>query len=144
MAEALANLGIEGSQILVPRAERARPQLLQKLRDAGAEVEELTLYLAAPPEDPPADVLAAVRAGAVDVVTFTSSSTVRNLVALLDGELDGLRDAVVACIGPATAQAAQEAGLIPNVVAEEASVDGLVAALRRYVRTQQFVSEAGQ
>ena len=75
-----------------------------------------------------------MRAGEVDAVTFTSSSTVRNLAALLDGDLEALRGAVVACIGPATAEAAREAGLPPDVVAEEASVDGLVVALREDTR----------
>ena len=52
-----------------------------------------------------------------------------------------LRRAVVACIGPATAEAALEAGLPPDVLADEQSVDGLVAALRRYVREQQLTAE---
>ena len=56
----------------------------------------------------------------------------RPLAALLDGDLDALRGAVVACIGPQTAAAALEAGLPPHVVAGEPSVDALVGALRRY------------
>ena len=111
------------------------------LRAAGAEVDEVTLYLASPPAEPPAEVLASVRAGEVGAVTFTSSSTVRNLATLLDGELEPLRRAIVACIGPATAEAALEAGLPPDVLADEQSVDGLVAALRRYVREQQLTAE---
>ena len=88
-------------------------------------------YVAEPPRAHP-KVLAAVRAGEIDAVTFTSSSTVRNLVTLLDGDIDALRGAVVACIGPQTAKAAVEAGLPPQVVADEPSVDALVGALRRY------------
>jgi uroporphyrinogen III methyltransferase/synthase len=132
VAEALAERGFDGARVLVPRAERANPELIERLRAAGAEVDELTLYLAAPPAEPPAEVLAQVRAGAIEAVTFTSSSTVRNLAALLGGELAPLRDAVVACIGPQTAEAAIEVGLPPDVVAEAPSVDGLVAALRAH------------
>ena len=77
-------------------------------------------------------MLAALRAGEIEALTFTSSSTVRNLAALLGGDLKPLRGAVVACIGPQTAEAAREAGLPPHVVAERPSVDALVAALRRY------------
>ena len=142
VAAALAEIGVSGARVLVPRAERVRPELLRGLERAGAAVDELTLYLAAPPADPPPEVLAAVRAGEVDAVTFTSSSTVRNLAALLDGDLEALRGAVVACIGPATAEAAREVGLPPDVVAEEASVDGLVGALRRYAGEQQLPPEA--
>ena len=77
-------------------------------------------------------MLAALRAGEIEALTFTSSSTVRNLAALLGGDLEALRHAVVACIGPQTAEAAAEVGLPPQVVSEHASVDALVAALRRY------------
>ena len=56
----------------------------------------------------------------------------QNLATLLDGDLDALRDAIVACIGPRTAAAASAAGLPPHVVASEPSVDALVAGLRRY------------
>ena len=132
LVDALLEHGVERARILVPRAERADPALAERLRAANAAVEVVTLYLAAPPAAPPPEVLAAVRAGEIDAVTFTSSSTVRNLAALLDGDLDAVRGAVVACIGPQTAAAASEAGLPPHVVAEEPSVDGLVGALRRY------------
>lgn len=132
VTEALLEHGVGGARILVPRAEGADPALVERLRAAGAAVDEVTLYLAAPPAAPPPEVLAAVRAGEIDAVTFTSSSTVRNLAALLDGDLHGLRGAVVACIGPQTAAAALEAGLPPHVVSGEPSVDALVGALRRY------------
>ena len=132
VADALTERGVEGARILVPHAERADPALVERLHASGATVDEVTLYLAAPPAAPPPEVLAAVRAGEIDAVTFTSSSTVRNLVTLLDGDIDALHGAVVACIGPQTAEAAVEAGLSPHVVAEEPSVDGLVGALRRY------------
>ncbi|MYD64738.1 MAG: uroporphyrinogen-III C-methyltransferase [Chloroflexi bacterium] len=132
LADAMLERGVEGARVLVPRAERADPALIERLRTAGATVDEVTLYLAAPPAAPPREVLDAIRAGEMDAVTFTSRSTVRNLAALLDADLEPLRAAVVACIGPQTAEAATEAGLPPHVVAEEPSVDALVAALRRY------------
>ena len=132
LADALLERGVDGARVLVPRAERADPALIDRLRAAGATVDEVTLYLAALPAAPPPEVLTAVRAGEIDAVTFTSRSTVRNLATLLDADLAALRGAVVACIGPQTAEAATEAGLPPQVVAEEPSVDALVAALRRY------------
>jgi uroporphyrinogen III methyltransferase/synthase len=130
--EALVASGIEGATILLPRAEGARSALPEGLRAAGAAVDELTLYLSAAPANPPAAVLERIRAGGVDIVTFTSSSTVRNLATLLDGDLDSLRRAVVACIGPQTAETAKEYGLPPQVVAEEHTVPGLVEALVDY------------
>ncbi|MCY4456117.1 MAG: uroporphyrinogen-III C-methyltransferase [Chloroflexi bacterium] len=132
MADALIEGGVEGTRVLVPRAEHADPALVERLRAAGATVDEVTLYLAAPPAAPPPEVLEAARAGEIHAVTFTSSSTVRNLVTLLGGDIEALSGAVVACIGPQTAGAAIEAGLPPQVVSEQPSVDGLVGALRRY------------
>ena len=61
LAEALAERGVEGARILVPRAERADPALVERLRASGAAIDEVTLYLAAPPAAPPPDVIAAVR-----------------------------------------------------------------------------------
>ena len=127
--EALVAAGIDGASVLLPRAEGARAALPDGLRAAGASVDELTLYLSAPPAEPSAELLARIRAGEVDIVTFTSSSTVRNLVTLLDGDLAALRGAVIACIGPQTAAAAEAAGLPPQVVAEEHTVAGLVDAI---------------
>ena len=130
MLDALLGAGAGGTSVLLPRAEGARAVLPDGLRAAGSTVDEVTLYLAAPPDEAPAGALSLIRAGQIDAVTFASSSTVRNLATLLGGDLSALRGAVVACIGPQTAEAATEAGLPPTVVASEASVHGLVQALR--------------
>ena len=59
----------------------------------GVRVDEVTLYRAAVPEAAPAEALSLLRDGGIDIVTFTSSSTVRNLAALLDGDLSVLGSA---------------------------------------------------
>lgn len=127
--------GLEGARVLLPRAEQARDVVPDALRAAGAEVDDLPLYLAAPPAEPPAEALALLRAGGIDIATFTSSSTVRNLAGLLAGDLAPLRDSVIACIGPATADAAREAGLTVHVTAEVHTIEGLVSAVRSYLHT---------
>jgi uroporphyrinogen III methyltransferase/synthase len=132
MLDVLLRSGAGGASVLLPRAEGGRAVLPDGLRTAGASVDEVTLYLAAPPAEAPAGALALIRGGQIDAVTFTSSSTVRNLATLLGGDLSALRGAVIACIGPQTAEAATEAGLPPTVVAAEASVHGLVDALRSH------------
>ncbi len=121
-----------GDRVLLPRAEGARPELVEGLRALGGEVDEVILYRAAVPREAPAEALSLLRDGGVDVVTFTSSSTVRNLSALLDGDVECLRRPLVACIGPITAETARELGLRLDVVASEHTVPGLVAALREY------------
>lgn len=138
VAEAIVvGLGdVAGQRILLPRADIARESLANGLRQAGAQVDEATAYRTTRPQvqghseiTPTAeDIRRMLLAGEIDVVTFTSSSTVRNLVAIL-GDAETLRKATVACIGPITAQTAREAGLRVDVVAEEYTIEGLVEAL---------------
>ncbi|MEE8336524.1 MAG: uroporphyrinogen-III C-methyltransferase [Dehalococcoidia bacterium] len=132
----VAALGaLDGQAVLLPRAEGGREALPEGLRAAGAAVDELTLYLSAPPAAPPAEALALVREGKIDAVTFASSSTVRNLASLLGDDFGALRGATIACIGPSTAETAQEMGLPADVVAAEHTVPGLVAALRAHLHS---------
>ncbi len=136
IAEAIAP-GLEplqGRRVLLLRAEIARPALAQAIRQAGGEAVEIPVYrtLAVQPE---AGALQALLEG-VDVVTFTSSSTVHNFAAALrqvgidPARLPGAP--VMACIGPITAQAAREEGLPVDVVAEEYTTQGLLHALQDY------------
>jgi uroporphyrinogen III methyltransferase/synthase len=129
MVEALGSHVAPGDRMLVPRAESARPELVEGLRSLRCQVDEVTLYRAAVPEGAPAEALSLLRDGAIDIVTFTSSSTVRNLAAMLNGHIDSLRAPLVACIGPITAKTAEELGLRVDVVASEYTVEGLVRAI---------------
>jgi uroporphyrinogen-III synthase len=133
-----------GTRVLIPRAEDAREELPEGLGRLGVEVDEVTLYRAAVPGEAPAQTLEALRRGEIDIVTFTSSSTVRNLVAMLGG-VDVLMPGpspvcgrgedttagapLVACIGPITAETARDLGLRVDVEAAEHTVEGLVEAL---------------
>jgi uroporphyrinogen III methyltransferase/synthase len=119
-----------GDRVLVPRAEGARQELIEGLRALGGEVDEVTLYRAAVPKEAPAEALSLLREGGIDIVTFTSSSTVRNLAALLGEDVECLRKPLVACIGPITTKTARELGLRVDVEASEYTVPGLVQALR--------------
>jgi uroporphyrinogen III methyltransferase / synthase len=133
VAEAiLPGLGeLRGCRVLLLRADLARPALPQAIRQGGGVATELAVYntVAAEP-DPKA--LEALRQG-VDVVTFTSSSTVRNFVHLV--RRAGMEPAALpgnplcACIGPITAQTAREEGLSPDLVASEYTTEGLINAL---------------
>jgi uroporphyrinogen-III synthase len=114
--------------VLLPRAESARAELVRGLEAMGATVDEVPIYRAAVPSEASPEVLAELREGRIDIVTFTSSSTVRNLVAML-GDASALERPLIACIGPITAQTARELGLRVDVQAAEYTVEGLVAAL---------------
>lgn len=117
---------VTGLRILLPRADIARPALADGLRARGAHVVEVPAYRTVRGNPSPA-AFDALCAG-VDVITFTSSSTVRNFVSLTDG-VDYGRP-LIACIGPVTAATAHELGLPVDVVAEEYTIDGLLEALK--------------
>jgi uroporphyrinogen III methyltransferase/synthase len=137
VVEALGRQKMAKSRILLPRAEGARRELVRGLRALGARVEELPLYVASPPGAPEPGSVRRLRAGEVDVVTFASSSAVRNLLKLLGGDTAPLKGPLIACIGPVTARAAREAGLEVAVEAKEHTIAGLVRAL------QDHLSRAG-
>jgi uroporphyrinogen-III synthase len=122
---------LRGARILLPRADIARDALQHGLRDAGALVDCVVAYRTAPAVASP-ELVAQLRSGTMDVVTFTSSSTVRSLVQMLGGDVAILGNTVVACIGPVTAASARSVGLTPDVVAEQYTIPGLVDALNAY------------
>ncbi len=124
--------GIVGQHILVPRADQARPELIAGLAQAGAEVSEVITYRSVAPASLPTEAKELLLQGKIDIVTFTSSSTVRNLAALLGDEFSVVNRATVACIGPVTAQTARELGLQVAVEAQEHTISGLIKALEEY------------
>jgi uroporphyrinogen III methyltransferase/synthase len=121
-----------GDRVLLPRAESARAELIHGLEALGATVDEVPIYRAAIPTDASPEVLADLREGGIDIATFTASSTVRNLTAMLGdaSALTGPNRPIIACIGPITAETARELGLTVDIMASEYTVEGLVAALR--------------
>jgi uroporphyrinogen III methyltransferase/synthase len=103
-------------------------------------VDEVIVYRAVTP--PGADVAGLRReleAGAIDVLTFTSSSTVRNFVEMLGRPLVArlVRDGrpAIACIGPVTAETAADLGLPADITPSEYTVAALTAAVEEHFRT---------
>jgi uroporphyrinogen III methyltransferase/synthase len=124
LIEALADVDVKGRPVLVARATEARDVLPEWLRDRGGKVDVVALYETVR-EKPDPDAL--VAAESADYVTFTSSSTVTNLLAAVGDRFP--RAARVVSIGPITTEAAVEAGLEVAVEAERHDIDGLVNAL---------------
>ena len=130
--EALArSLGdLSGRRVLLPRAKRGRPEILAALTEAGASVVDIALYETVIPEVS-AEALAAIRAG-VDVLTFTSPSTVQNFFRMVDARF--VSKALICCIGPTTADMVQHLGFSVDVVPNEFTAAGMVDALVDYYR----------
>jgi uroporphyrinogen III methyltransferase/synthase len=122
---------VRGRRFLLLRADIARPLLREKLIEGGAtEVRDVSIYETRPATSLPQPLLDAIAARELQWITFTSSSTARNLVDLLGpdykSKLEGVK---LASIGPITTRTLKELGLEPTIQAETSNVDGLVAAI---------------
>jgi uroporphyrinogen III methyltransferase / synthase len=124
LAEALEKVDVAGRPVLIARASEARELLPQALADRGAEVDVVALYETVR-EDPEPEAIEAAQSA--DYVTFTSSSTVRNLLAAVGNRFP--RSARVVTIGPVTSETARDAGLEVHVEAQRHDPAGLVEAL---------------
>lgn len=120
-----------GDRVLLPRADIARQVLADMLRVAGAEVDEVTAYRTLPDGENAQAIRHMLERGEIHIVTFTSSSTVRNFASLLGQEdlPELLSRVTVACIGPVTAKTARELGLPVHVIARRYTIEGLVEAM---------------
>ena len=124
---------LTGTRVLLPRGNLARDLLPAELRRAGAEVTAVTAYRTAPGdlEGRAADLRRMLGEGRVDVVTFTSGSSVKNFVRAIGEEQAGglLRRVEVACIGPVTAEAAGRLDITATIVPAESTVPALLQAI---------------
>ncbi|MFP5388399.1 MAG: uroporphyrinogen-III C-methyltransferase [Thermoleophilia bacterium] len=126
LVESLAAVDVAGKKVLVARAAEARDVIPEHLEGRGAAVDVLALYETVR-EEPSAEAIESARSA--DYVTFTSSSTVRNLTEALGERFPSA--ARIVSIGPVTSEAAREAGLEVDVEAERHDIEGLVSALRK-------------
>jgi uroporphyrinogen III methyltransferase/synthase len=141
LAESLLDQGVEGRNILIPRAQQAREILPETLRGAGAQVTVAPVYQNVPPEGRKEALRAELEAGNVDMITFTSSSTVRNFLTMVDAEdhedlkrlLTGVR---IAAIGPITAKTVTDNGLRVDIQPKEYTIPAMVDVI-----VQEFSKE---
>ncbi len=132
---------LAGKHILLPRAAEARKILVNELQRAGAIVDEIAAYYTLPiagDDEQGHSILERLHRHELDIITFTSSSTVRNFMHWLsssEGEAEPLHiiehnpQLKIACIGPITSQTARELGLPVHIEAREFTIEGLVEAI---------------
>jgi len=132
--EAFKNEPLEGKKILLPRAKEARPILPVEVRKMGATVDEIASYQTEQVTENVEELVSRLEEHCVDVITFTSSSTVKNFKAALPSEkLEKLMDGVkTACIGPITASTAKELGFNVDIEATEYTIPGLCDAILKH------------
>lgn len=129
--EGLGKEQLRGQKILIPRAEVAREVLPEELKRLGAQVDVVDTYKTVRPIGDVEKVRQMLTDKKIDAVTFTSSSTVENFVAMFPGEdvkslLDG---ALVASIGPITSETAQKLGLKIDIMPKDYTIPALTQAL---------------
>ena len=127
--DALADDIKPGDEVLIPRAKEAREVLPEKLREMGAEVTVAIAYETVQANVDPEPLKQQLKEGDYDFVTFTSSSTVTNLLKIIENP-DLLSSASLAAIGPITAETMKKNGLNPAIIAEKYTIKGLVEAIK--------------
>src|SRR6185369_8253246 len=139
VADALVASGIAGKRVLLARAAGARTVLPERLRAAGALVDDVATYRTVLP--PEAAAAPALFAGdrRPDLVTFTSSSTVTNFARLFPGRdlAAVLAGVAVGCIGPVTAASSRELGLTVDVEPAAYTVPAFAAAIVDHFRARR-------
>ncbi len=131
VVDAFARIDLEGKTVLLPRADRARDVIPTHLARKGATMLAPVLYRNVTPQALPEGVLETLRAREIDIATFTSSSTVENLAAIVGPErLPELLDGVlIASIGPITSESCRRLGLTVDIEPAAYTLDALTDAI---------------
>jgi len=125
---------IKGKRILLARAKKARDVLPKGLRKMGGMVDVVEVYRTVRPKGGAKRLRKLLSEERIDVITFTSSSTVDHFVELLKG-MDlkkALKDIAIACIGPVTTRTARERGRKVHIQPKEYTIPGLTRAIAKY------------
>ncbi len=126
-----------GQKVLLPTADLARDYLPAKLKELGLEVTEVDVYENVLTTDDGDEIIHLLQNQSIHIITFTSSSTVTNLLEALrqlgvEDPLSLLQGVEIACIGPKTAETASQCGLPVTYMAEEATVASLVQSISQH------------
>lgn len=139
-AEALARrLGIEqlkGRRILLARAKEARDLLPRKLRTMGARVDVIETYQTIAPTVNGEEIERVFQGNKIDVITFTSSSTVDNFLRMYQekvGQSPQLGEVAIAAIGPITANTLRKRGITPDIIPDSFTIEALTRAIVDYL-----------
>jgi len=132
----LGKTKIKGRRFLLPRALKAREVLPEEIKRLGGKVDVVTAYRTVQPKEKTDEIRKMLREKRVDVVTFTSSSTVENFVNMfkrneVPGILNGTR---VACIGPITKDTATKLGIKTDIMPEKYTIPALTEAIGKYYK----------
>jgi len=136
VVKAFAGQDLLGKKILLPRAKKARSVIPVELAKLGAVVDDVTAYENHPVTDQADSLLTRLKEGSIDLVTFTSSSTVENFHALLPPDALGtlMNGVTIASIGPISADTARTLGFTVDIIPDAYTIPDLCEAIRQYYR----------
>jgi uroporphyrinogen III methyltransferase/synthase len=136
VVEAFGKVKLKGKKILLPRAADSRPILPKELKKMGATVDEIPAYETVKAVGNTDDLVQNLKNNHIDLITFTSSSTVKNFKALLPAEnfTKLIQGVTIASIGPITSDTAKELGFDVHITAEDYTIPGLVEAILQYYK----------
>jgi uroporphyrinogen III methyltransferase/synthase len=139
--EGLKKSRMEGKRVLLARAKKARDILPKGLRKLGAEVDVVEVYRTVKPKGGSKKLKKLLTEEKIDVITFTSSSTVNHFADLLQKEDLGrlVKGIAIACIGPVTAKTAEEWGLKVKIQPRQYTIPALTRAIAEYFNRKQNI-----
>jgi uroporphyrinogen III methyltransferase / synthase len=145
VVESFRQEGVRGAKVLIPRAARAREVLPDELREAGARVDVVHAYRTISPDQDTGRIRELLKNGSIDMVTFTSSSTVSNFVKMFEADGNRLQEwmqqVAVACIGPVTAKTAAENNFKVDLSPPQYTIDSLVGEMMRFFLSRPVIAQ---
>lgn len=124
---------IISKKILIPRAREAREVLPKGLKNLGADVDVVTAYQNIKPESLTSKSdISELRNTAVDVITFTSPSTVKNFYSVFSPNEKSFKNRIIASIGPVTSAALEKIGLTPDITPDKYTTECMLESIVEY------------
>ena len=138
--DSLGEKEVKGKRFLLPRAAKAREILPEKIEEMGGHADVVPIYETVRPNVRSEEVRNLLQEGLISCITFTSSSTVQNFAAMFPADdLSTLAEkAVIACIGPITAETAHEHGLEVKIMPAEYTIEALATKIVEYFNPNQL------
>jgi uroporphyrinogen III methyltransferase/synthase len=126
---------LEGRRILLARAKKARDLLPKELRKLGASVDVVAVYQTIAPNISGEEIERVFRENKIDVITFTSSSTVENFLLMYEEKVrvkPPFAGVAIAAIGPITANTLERRGIVPHIIPKSFTIRALTEAIVDY------------
>lgn len=136
---------LRGAKVLLPRSDRANPDLPPALRRRGAQVTEVVAYRTLRPTSADEQSLKQISTGQADAVLFFSPSAVHHFAELLGREQFGLLQdrLAIAAVGPVTAKALRQAGVQRIVIARDTTAPAVIVSLMEHFAGTPKAAPAG-